>query len=139
MSEQQNLEKVKSMYAAFGRGDAGYILDGLAEDVEWILEGPAILPFAGTRRGRTEVTGFFEALATTQTNHKLTIDTYVAQGDVVATMGRYAATVKATGRSFDSKVAHFFTFRDGKVAKFADFVDTAQMASAYETAAAAAR
>jgi ketosteroid isomerase-like protein len=36
-------------------------------------------------------------------------------------------------------VAHVFTIRDGKVAKFLDFVDTAQMADAYVSAAAASR
>jgi uncharacterized protein len=139
MNEQQNTDSIKAMYAAFARGDVQDILDRLTDDVEWTLEGPAILPFAGTKRGPAEVLGFFEALATTQQNQKLTIDTYAAQGDIVATMGRYAATVRATGRSFDSRVAHFLTFRDGKVSKFADFVDTAAMAEAYAHAAAAAR
>ena len=139
MNERQNVEKIKAMYAAFARGDVQTILGALTDDVEWILEGPAIIPFAGTRRGPGEVAGFFRALATTQTNQKLTIETYVAQGDVVATMGRYAATVTATGRSFDASIAHFFTFRNGKVSRFVDFGDTALMAETYETAAAAAR
>ena len=139
MSEQQNTEIVKAMYAAFGRGDIQTIMERVTDDIEWTLEGPAILPFAGARKGPSEVLGFFQALATTQDNHKLTIESYVAQGDTVATIGRYAATVKATGKSFDSRSAHFFTFRDGKVSKFADFVDTAQMAEAYQQAAAAAR
>jgi len=139
MNEQQNVEKIKAMYAAFARGDVATILGALTEDVEWTLEGPAIIPFAGARRGPGDVAGFFQALATTQANQKLTIDTYVAQGDVVATMGRYAATVTATGRSFDASIAHFFTFRDGKVSKLVDFGDTALMAETYAQASAAAR
>ncbi len=51
MSEQQNAELIKSVYDAFGRGDLAYILDRLAEDVDWTLEGPAIIPYAGKRKG----------------------------------------------------------------------------------------
>ena len=98
------------------------------------MEGPAIIPFAGKRKGIPEVTQFFAALATTQTDQKLTIDTWVAQGDVVATLGRYAGTVKATGKKFDTVLAHFFTIRDGKIARFVDITDTAAAAAAYRTA-----
>jgi ketosteroid isomerase-like protein len=47
--------------------------------------------------------------------------------------------VTATGKSFDSPVAHFFTFRGGKISRFVDVVDTAAMADAYRAASAAAR
>ncbi len=139
MSEQKNTDTIKTMYAAFARGDVQAIMNSLSDDVVWSLEGPSIIPFAGMRRGKTEVMGFFTALGTTQTNQKLTIDTYIAQGDHVATVGRYAATVTATGKSFDSRVAHVFTLRDGKVTALADFADTALMVEVYTHAAAAAR
>ena len=138
MQEQQNVEKVKAMYAAFGRGDIPAVLAELAADVEWVVYGPPIIAYAGTRRGPSEVAGFFEALATTQENHELSIDSYVAQGDVVVTLGRHAARVKATGKSFDSPIAHVFRFRDGKVSKLDDFGDTSRIAAAYQQAAALA-
>jgi uncharacterized protein len=139
MSEQQNAELVKSVYDAFGRGDLAFILDRLAEDVDWALEGPAIIPYAGKRKGVAQVKQFFEALASTQTDNKLTVGPLVAQGDQVCMHGRFAATVISTGKSFDSAVAHFFTVRDGKISAFLDFVDTAAMAGAYSESAAAAR
>ena len=138
MSEQQNIEFVQSLYQAFGRGDVPFILSRLADDVDWIFEGPAILPFAGKRRGPAQVMQFFQALATTQTNQKLTMETLVGQGDVVVGIGRYAATVKATGKSFDARVAHYFVIANGKVTRFEDIVDTAAMADAYAGASAAA-
>ena len=75
-------------------------------------------------------------MATTQTGQKLTITEYISQGDKVATVGRYAAKVTATGKTFDCAVAHVFTLRDGK--ELLDFADTAQMADAYVATAAAA-
>jgi ketosteroid isomerase-like protein len=139
MSEQQNVALIQSVYDAFGRGDIQFILNNLTDDVEWTLEGPSIIPFAGKRKGHAQVKQFFEALATTQTHQKLTMEPLIAQGDKVAGIGRYAATVTATGKSFDGHVSHFFTVRGGKIARFVDVADTAAMADAYRAASAAAR
>jgi len=139
MNEQNNKALVEKMYAAFGRGDVRTILDHLTPNVEWTLEGPSVIPFAGKRVGPAQVQKFFEALATTQDNQKLTIDDYIAQDDKVATTGRYSAVVKATGKRIDCAVVHVFTIRDGKITKFLDFADTAHMADAYVSAAAASR
>jgi ketosteroid isomerase-like protein len=139
MSEQQNAALIQSLYDAFSRGDLPFILDRLTEDVEWTLEGPSIIPYAGKRKGIAQVKEFFEALVGTQTNMKLTMGPLMAQGDQVSGLGRYAATVVATGRSFDTPVGHFFTVRDGKISRFVDLVDTAANADAYRAASAAAR
>jgi ketosteroid isomerase-like protein len=139
MNEQANTKLVQDMYAAFGRGDIQTILDHLASDVEWVLDGPSTIPFAGKRKGPVQVRGFFEALGGTQQDQKLTITDYIAQGDNVATVGRYSAKVKETGRQMDSAVAHIFTIRDGKVTRFLDFGDTAHMAEAYKPKTATAR
>ena len=137
MSEQSNTELIRNMYAAFARGDVQTLLDHCTDDVEWTLEAPDIVPFAGKRRGKAEVLQFFEALASTQENQKLTVEIMVAQGDYVAMLGRYSGSVAATGRTFDSPVAHFFAIRNGLVARFVDLGDTAAMVDSYTAAAAA--
>ncbi len=137
MNEQQNTALVQKLYEAFGKGDLQTILNHLADDVDWSLEGPEIIPFAGKRKGIAQVTGFFEALATTLTDPKLTIEVFVAQGDVVATRGRFGGTVKATGKSLEGPIGHFFTIRNGKVSHLVDFGNTAAMAAAYQATSAA--
>jgi len=139
MNEQDNTALVQKLYAAFVKGDVQTILDNCTDDVAWTLEAPEIVPFGGKRRGLAEVKRFFEAPATTQANQKLTIETFVAQGDHVATLGRYAGMVPATGKSFDTAVAHFFTIHNGKVSRFVDVGDTAAKADAYTNASAAGR
>jgi ketosteroid isomerase-like protein len=131
MNEQQNEALIRKVYAAFGRGDLQEILASLTDDIEWTLEGPSILPYAGKKKGVAEVTEFFNALSGTQSDMKLTTEDLIAQGDKVATLGRYAGTVKATGKKFDSPIAHFFTIRDGKISRFVDVGDTAAMVEAY--------
>jgi ketosteroid isomerase-like protein len=138
MQDQDNAKIVQSMYAAFAKGDIAAIMERVAPEIEWTMEGPASIPLAGRRKGHDQVRKFFQEMATTQTEHKLTIDDIVAQGDTVMSTGRFAARVNATGKRIDCAVAHIFKFRAGKVVKFLDIVDTAQMVEAYTASRSAA-
>ena len=51
-------------------------------------------------------------------------------GDVVVVEGRYTAKHNATGKSLDAQVCHVWRVRDGKVASFQQYVDTAQLQDA---------
>jgi uncharacterized protein len=48
-------------------------------------------------------------------------------GDTVVVEGRYTGTYKATGKSADAQFCHVFKIRNGRLASFQQFVDTAQM------------
>ncbi len=139
MNEQENIALVKKLYEAFSRGDIKTILDHVTDDIKWSNPGPSTIPYSGDRTGPTQVREFFERLVGTQENVNLTIDQFIAQGDQVATLGRYTGKIKGTGRAFDSLVGHFFTIREGKVARWIGLGDTADAAAAYSTASAAGR
>lgn len=53
--------------------------------------------------------------------------TYHDAGDVVVAEVRYTGTYKATGKSMDTQACHVWTVKDGKVAKFQQYVDTGKM------------
>ena len=89
MNENDNAALIRNVYAAFERGDIQTILGHLAPDVDWTLNGPEAIPYSGRKMGHSQVLTFFEALATTQEDQKLTADEYIAQGDNVVTVGRY--------------------------------------------------
>jgi ketosteroid isomerase-like protein len=137
MNPEQNTALVRKLYDAFARGDIQTILNSLTADVKWTLEGPSVIPYAGTREGPSQVRKFFDDLVGTQENMRLTMEHFIAQGDEVATLGRYSATVKATGKHFDSPIAHFFTIRDGKVSRWVGIGETTEVAAAYSGASAA--
>ena len=63
MSEQQNLDAVRSVYAAFGRADLEGILGVLDPEVSWRTPGSPDLPTGGLRRGVAEVREFFPTSA----------------------------------------------------------------------------
>ena len=56
---------------------------------------------------------------------------FVAQGDTVVAIGHYRAVTKATGKRFDSDFAMVFTLRNGKVASFREFTDSAGINAAF--------
>jgi ketosteroid isomerase-like protein len=99
MNEQKNTELIETLYAAFSRGDVQTILDGVTSDTVWTTEGPATVPYTGERHGPEGVLGFFQGLGGTLDNMRLTTSHFVAQGNAVMTLGRFAGTVKATGKS----------------------------------------
>jgi ketosteroid isomerase-like protein len=52
---------------------------------------------------------------------------YHEAGEVVVVEARYTGTYKATGKPMDAQVCHVWTLKDGKAAKFQQYVDTAKM------------
>jgi len=124
------VEIVKQMYAAFSRGDIAEVMSHIADDVEWVAEGPAGMVFTGVRRGKVETMGFFAAIAQEHADPRLEMTEFVSQGDSVASFGRYEATLKRAGKRVNSPVAHLFKFRDGKVVHYTNMLNTAAFLAA---------
>jgi ketosteroid isomerase-like protein len=138
MSAERNTQVVKDAYAAFVRGDVAAILASVADDVEWegVKGAEGVVPQAGVRHGRAAVAQFFQ-----QVNDTIAFETfepreYVAQDDVVVAIGRYSGKAKPTGRAVGGDFVMVFTIRDGKVARFREFTDSAMLVRAFSQAAA---
>lgn len=125
-----NIQTVRAIYDAFGRGDVPTILNQLSADVVWEFEAPSILSFGGIRKGPAEVVGFFEGIVKEHTNPQLAISDVFGDGDKVAAFGRYEATMTATGKHVSTPLAHFWTFHDGKVTRYVNYINTAAFVEA---------
>jgi ketosteroid isomerase-like protein len=124
-----NSDLIRSLYAAFGRGDVKSILDALDPLIEWQSNGDArIIPW-GRRGGLAGAASFFEALADDLDFEAFEPRDYFEDGDTVVVLGRTRARVKSGG-VFDSDWAHVFTFRNGKLLRFREFYDTKSIADA---------
>src|SRR5829696_2464384 len=133
MSERTNADVVQRGYEAFGRGDIPALLDLLTDDVEWTLQGPSVIPFAGTRHGHEGVAEFFSVLGVTLDFEQFEPREFVARGDtVVVVVGSERSLSRATGRTIEQEWAHVNTLRDGKIAKFRAFEDTGAYVAALE-------
>ena len=133
MEEAQNTSVVKDAYAAFGRGDITTLLGYMADDVQWqpVIGTAKQVPFSGERTGKVSVAEFFRQVAESEDFEQFEPREFVAQGDKVVAIGHYRAKTRATSKIFDSPFAMVFTFRNGKVAAFREFTDSAAVNAAF--------
>ena len=115
MSDQTNVAVLQQGYEAFGRGDIPAVLELLTDDVEWTMQGPSVIPYAGTFRGREGVAEFFSLLDETIEFEQFEPRKFIGQGDTVVVLGYERDVVKETGRGFEEEWAHVYTLRDGKL------------------------
>jgi ketosteroid isomerase-like protein len=126
-SEVSNVETVRAIYEAFGRGDVATILDKLDDAVEWETTTPVSgVPWLQARRGKANVVGFFESLAPLNIT-RFEPHTIFDGSDKVFVLITFEATARGNRYSFPNN-GHLWQFdRAGKVVKYDHVTDTAQM------------
>lgn len=128
---QSNREIIVSVYAAFARADGPTVLSAFDPAIVWTeAEGfpyadrnPYVGPMAVAE-------GVFFRLAFEWDNFQAVPSEYLDAGDRIIALGRYTGTYKATKIEIDAQFAHIWTLRDGKIAAFQQYTDTAQAARA---------
>ena len=118
-----NLNSVRTVYAAFAKGDIPAVLGFLSRDIEWTeAEG---FPYGGTYVGPHAVLeGVFMRLGAEWEGFAAVPDEFIAGGDSVVALGKYSGTYKSTGKSFQANFAHVWKVDDGKAVRFVQYVDT---------------
>ena len=136
MSEQ-NVEFVKGVYGAFGRGDVPAVLGAFAEDIEWFeAEG---MPYGGLYHGPDAVAqNVFGPITEDVEGFAVVPEELIGSGAMVAAIVRYTGTGKATGKTLDVPAVHLWEIRDGKMARFRQFIDTVKYAEVVPVSVVAA-
>jgi ketosteroid isomerase-like protein len=125
---------IRSLYAAFGRGDMKTIFDNLDPAIIWTSnrEGSNI-PWSGTWRGASGVASFFEALSGHLDFKRFEPrDFFEADGTVVV-LGYTGGRMKHNGQAVEADGVHVYTIANGKVARFQEIYDTAPVVVALAT------
>jgi ketosteroid isomerase-like protein len=138
MSEQQNLDAVRSIYAAFGRGDLEGIVALLDPEVSWRTPGAPDLPTAGLRQGIPAVREFFGVLLSTFDIADFQPHDFLSGGDKVVVLGTSREGPKGSGRLVDFRWVHVFTFRNGRVASFEEPADVSALVAEFRRSQARA-
>ena len=126
--EQKNIELVKDLYAAFGRGDLAHILERFAPELESFgvtANGRVKAPwhFAGKRR--EDVAKYFDVLLGTMDPIQVEPEHYAAGGDYVYVTLRQEWKVRKNGKILPMKNGiHRFKIKDGKVVEWFAAEDT---------------
>ena len=123
---------VRNLYDAFGRGDMAGVLAELADDVDWAAEAAGRgAPWHGPSRSKAEVPGFFAAIGDNVDITEFDVVGMTSNDtDVISTV-HWSFTVRATGRSAQMYMQHWWRFADGKIVFFRGSEDSAQSARAF--------
>jgi len=120
-----NVDTVKQMYAAFGRGDIPAILDNLDDNVEWDTQVDVDgVPWLEPRRGKASIPAFFESLAPLEFT-RFEPHTLFDGGDKVFALISLEANHKGKHYAIPNE-GHLWQFNAaGKVVKYDHITDTA--------------
>jgi len=126
-----NGDIIRTHYAASDQGDIAGMLAPLADDVRWTEA--AGFPYAGTYVGPQAVLeNVFARIQQDWDGFALVIDEVIDGGDAVVGLGTYSGTHRATGRSFEARVAHIWHLTDGRVVRFEQITDSAMVIRAIQ-------
>jgi ketosteroid isomerase-like protein len=123
-----NVQILKDLYAAFGRGDIAAVLAGFDPKIEWreaegIPYRPSGEPWIG---GDAILQDLFMKLPADWDNFAVTPRDFYDAGDVVVVEARYTGTFKTTGKRLSAQVCHVWKVNNGKLTSFQQYTDTAQ-------------
>jgi ketosteroid isomerase-like protein len=124
-----NVDLLKNLYRAFGRGDIPSVLGAMSPDIHWYqAEGNPYRPSGEAWVGPDAVlNNLFMRLGAEWDEFAVHPKSFHDAGDSVIVEARYSGTYKATRKSMDTQVCHIWDVEDGKLTRFQQYVDTAKL------------
>jgi ketosteroid isomerase-like protein len=131
MTDRAEIEKlVRDCYAARIRGDVEGAMRFFDANVQFEIVGdPATMPAAGRSIGAHSFRAQLTNLVHTFTFHSHEILSIVIDGSKAAVRARVKLTSTVTGRTVETELADFIEVKDGRIVSFAQFADTALVAT----------
>ena len=107
-----NVEFVKSLYAAFTRGDLETIFAACDPNIEWVSNSdPALIPWGGERKGIDGARSFFKELTAHIEYESFQPRDFIGGSDYVTVLGHTIARVNPSGGRVDGEWIHLFKFK----------------------------
>ena len=126
-----NLEVIRNIYQGDPAQIANHLQAALAPQFEWTEA--AGFPYAGTFHSFEEVgQNVFARLATEWENYRAETESFFDAGDTIIVTGYYKGTYRKSGGVMNARFAHIWTFKDGKIVKYIQNVDTKKVWDAIE-------
>lgn len=119
-----NVNLVKSAYAALSVGDVPKLLGSMHPQVQWTVT--AGYKYGGIYRGPDAVLqNVLAKIPQDFESFSIDIERLLDAGNVVVMQGHYVAQGKATGKSVRAAVVHVLELSEGKIVRFDQYVDSA--------------
>ncbi len=115
------LEIVKDTYNHFTEGDIAGFLSLCADNIEWVVNGPANLEKCKAYKGRSGVQPFLDILAGWEFSSFAPREVIV-DGESVVVLGEETGTDKSSGKRFSNRWVHIFTVQAGQIVRLREFL-----------------
>ena len=127
-----NVQLLKGLYEAFGRGDIPAVLGAMSSDIRWHqAEGNPYRPSGEPWVGPDAVlNNLFMRLGTEWDGFTVHPQSFHGAADSVVVEGRYTGAYKPTGKSIDAQFCHVWGVNNGKLNRFQQYIDTGQIQDA---------
>jgi ketosteroid isomerase-like protein len=124
-----NVEIIRDLYEAFGRGDIEGVLATFDPQIQWReAEGSPYQPDGTAWIGDAAITeNGFAKIGTDWDGFTVCPKAFHDAGDAVVVEARYIGTHKTTGKALNTQACHVWKLHDGKITSFQQYVDTAQL------------
>lgn len=125
---EQNLSIVRKMYKAFEERDAATVFGGFSPEIE--MYQTDLLPWGGLYKGIEAARQFYANLLSHIDSRVEAQEIFAVSGNMVSVVGRTRGVVCRNEKRFDVRIVHLWTLKEGKVVKFAAYIDTPAMLAA---------
>jgi ketosteroid isomerase-like protein len=127
-----NVEFVKSLYAAFKRGDLETLYAHSDPNIEWVSNcDPLLIPWGGERKGTSGMMSYFAEVAAHVDFEMFEPQEFFTGDNSVAAIVHVISRMKPSGGRVDGESLHLFKIRNGKVTAFREFANTHAVVQAY--------
>ena len=125
MSETSIRPIVEAFYRASAERDVAAAAALIADDVDWLVQGPVdLFAFFGQRHGKAAVLeGYGEVARKLDITH-YKVEALLVDGDRAAAMIRMTAVVRETGKVMSVRTSQFSRFRAGKMVEMRAVLDS---------------
>ena len=130
MGAAENKKLMQDMFAELGKGNGDAFLGNMADDIEFTIIGST--KYSGTFKGKKDLVEKLLGPLNAQLEGGITItpENFITDGDTVAMQAKGKSTTKS-GKSYDNTYCQVFTFKDGKVQRVTEYLDTELVTTAF--------
>ena len=127
-----DVHRVRQWYEALRENDLDAVLGALAPELEWReAEGHPYQPSGEPWFGPEAVKeNLFAHLIAQWADFTVAPHSFYDAGGTIVVEGRYTGTFRASGRQLDAQFCHIWQVKDGKLVRFQQYTDTAQLLAA---------
>ena len=128
MTESSIRPIVEAFYRASAERDVARVMAFIADDVNWLVQGPVdLFAFFGQRHGKAAVMEGYREVGLRLDVTAYQVETLLVDGDRAAALIRLTSVVRATDKVMSVRTSQFSRFRNGKIIEMHAILDSYDM------------